>query len=128
MSEDDRRRLEALAPGMRGVSIPTGVDTDYFTPNGYREAAGAARVQRLDGLASQRGRRPLFRGRDPAADPAAVPDASFTIVGLQPDGPRVRELAIAAGIVVTGTVDDVRPWIGEAAVYVVPLAPAAARA
>ena len=69
VSEDDRRRLEALAPGMRAASIPTGVDTNYFTPDGYRERADAARVQRLDGLASERGRRHLFRRRDPAADP-----------------------------------------------------------
>ncbi len=51
---------------------------------------------------------------------AAVPDVSFTIVGRNP-GPRVRDLATRPGIVVTGTVEDVRPWIGEAAVYVVPL-------
>ena len=34
---------------------------------------------------------------------------------------RLREVAARAGIDVTGTVDDVRPSIGEAAVYVVPL-------
>ena len=35
--------------------------------------------------------------------------------------PRLRAAAARAGVVVTGTVDDVRPYVGEAAVYVVPL-------
>ncbi len=49
-----------------------------------------------------------------------VPGVSFTIVGRNP-GARVRELAAHPGVEVTGTIDDVRPSIGEAAVYVVPL-------
>ena len=32
VSADDRRRLERLAPDIAAVAIPTGVDTDYFTP------------------------------------------------------------------------------------------------
>ena len=38
VSEDDRRRLEELAPGIRAASIPTGVDTNYFMPDGRRSA------------------------------------------------------------------------------------------
>jgi glycosyltransferase involved in cell wall biosynthesis len=45
---------------------------------------------------------------------------SFTIVGRNP-GARVRELAARPGIVVTGTLDDVRPSIAEGSLYVVPL-------
>jgi glycosyltransferase involved in cell wall biosynthesis len=120
VSEDDRRRLEALAPGMRGVSIPTGVDTDYFTPDGYRERptqlvfSGSMDWHPNEDAVIHFADVILPRIR------ASVPDVSFTIVGRNP-GPRVRDLATRPGIVVTGTVEDVRPWIGEAAVYVVPL-------
>ena len=51
---------------------------------------------------------------------AQVPGASLTVVGRNPT-PRLREIAERAGIIVTGTVDDVRPPIQDAAVYVVPL-------
>ena len=120
VSEDDRRRLEALAPGIRAASIPTGVDTSYFTPNGRPE----------------RGNRLVFSGSmdwHPNEDAvvyfadailprirAEIPDATLTVVGRNPTA-RLREVASRAGIDITGTVDDVRPSIGEAAVYVVPL-------
>jgi hypothetical protein len=51
---------------------------------------------------------------------ARMPDATLTVVGRNPTL-RLREAAARHGIVVTGTVDDVRPSIAAAAVYVVPL-------
>ncbi len=49
-----------------------------------------------------------------------VPDISITMVGRKP--PReIEELAKDSHITVTGTVDDVRPYIAEASVYIVPL-------
>ena len=120
VSEDDRRRLEAVAPGIRAASIPTGVDTTYFTPNGHHE--------RLDRL--------VFSGSmdwQPNEDAVAyfadailpriraeIPGVTLTVVGRNPTA-RLREIASSAGIIVTGTVDDVRPSIAEGAVYVVPL-------
>ena len=122
VSEDDRRRLEQLAPGIRAASIPTGVDTDYFTPMPARRAAGAPGVQRIDGLASERGRRHLLRSsRSCRASAREIPETTFTVVGRNPTA-RLRDVAErAGGIIVTGTVDDVRPSIAEGAVYVVPL-------
>jgi glycosyltransferase involved in cell wall biosynthesis len=120
VSEDDRGRLEAIAPGIHAASIPTGVDTSYFTPNGYH-----AHPNRL-----------VFSGSmdwHPNEDAVAyfadailpriralVPDVSLTVVGRNPSA-RLRDLASRAGIVLTGTVDDVRPSIAEGEVYVVPL-------
>ena len=51
---------------------------------------------------------------------AAAPEAVFTIVGRNPS-PAVRALAALAGVEVTGTVPDVRPYYREASVAVVPL-------
>ncbi|HEY5617957.1 MAG TPA: glycosyltransferase [Vicinamibacterales bacterium] len=120
VSEDDRRRLEALAPGIRAVTVPTGVDTNYFTTNGHRERA--AHLVFSGSMDWHPNEDAVMHFADVVLPRirAQVPDASFTIVGRNPS-PRVRELAQRAGIVVTGTVDDVRPWIGEAAVYVVPV-------
>ncbi len=50
----------------------------------------------------------------------AEPDVTLTIVGRAPT-PAVRRLAELPGIDVTGRVDDVRPYLADADVYVVPL-------
>ncbi len=58
---------------------------------------------------------PRLRARHPAV--------RFAIVGRSPD-PAVQALAGEGGgngVIVTGTVDDVRPWIAHAAVVVAPL-------
>ena len=120
VSDDDKERLAELGSGNRIVSIPTGVNTGYFEPRG-----GAEVPARL-----------VFSGSmdwHPNEDAvcyfvdtilprirADVPNVSFTIVGRNPSA-RVRELAGHPGVTVTGTIDDVRPSIAEASVYVVPL-------
>ncbi len=47
-------------------------------------------------------------------------DARFAIVGRNPSAP-VRALCGDAGVVVTGAVDDVRPWLATADIVVAPL-------
>jgi glycosyltransferase involved in cell wall biosynthesis len=48
-----------------------------------------------------------------------MPEVSFVVVGRNP-GPRLEQLS-RHGVTVTGTVPDVRPFIEDAALYVVPL-------
>ncbi len=49
-----------------------------------------------------------------------IPETSLTVVGRKPSA-RLRAAASGAGIDVTGAVDDIRPYVAQAAVYVVPL-------
>ena len=51
---------------------------------------------------------------------AALPDARLLLVGRDP-GPAVRDLGGGAGVQVTGTVDDVRPYLASARVALAPL-------
>jgi glycosyltransferase involved in cell wall biosynthesis len=48
------------------------------------------------------------------------PQVRFWIVGKDPH-PRLAPLQQDPGVVVTGFVDDIRPYIGSAALYVIPL-------
>src|SRR6185503_7113005 len=48
------------------------------------------------------------------------PDAQVTVVGRDPSA-RLRAAASGRGVRLTGTVEDVRPYMSDAAVYVVPL-------
>jgi len=119
VSEDDRLRLEELA-GIRAASIPTGVNTDYFTPRHEVEVPGRLVFSGSMDWHPNEDAVCYFADEIFPLVRADVPGASFTIVGRNP-GARVRDLAARPGITVTGTLDDVRPSIGEGAVYVVPL-------
>jgi polysaccharide biosynthesis protein PslH len=50
----------------------------------------------------------------------AIPEVEFHIVGMNP-APRVQSLARTAGVRVTGSVPDIRPYLQHASVVVVPL-------
>ena len=51
---------------------------------------------------------------------AEIPEAEFWIVGRDP-APQVQALAAQPGVVVTGWVADIRPYLAQAGVVVVPL-------
>jgi glycosyltransferase involved in cell wall biosynthesis len=119
VSDDDRQRLEELA-GVRAVSIPTGVNTTFFTPRVDAEISGRLVFSgSMDWHPNEDAVR-YFADEILPRIRAEVPNVSFTIVGRNPSA-RVRDLAARPGIVVTGTLDDVRPSIAEGSVYVVPL-------
>src|SRR5947199_5375242 len=50
-----------------------------------------------------------------------IPPLSFTIVGRKPSEKLRTAAAADPGVQVTGTVDDIRPYVEEGSVYVVPL-------
>jgi sugar transferase (PEP-CTERM/EpsH1 system associated) len=115
---DTLRRLYAPLPPIDVVA--TGVDTAYFAPRDAAERPGRlVFTGSMDWLPNEdamvyfaRDMLPLIRAREP--------EASLSIVGRAPTAP-VRRLAAERGIEVTGRVDDVRPHIAAAQVYVVPL-------
>jgi sugar transferase (PEP-CTERM/EpsH1 system associated) len=120
VSEVDRAVLAAHAPRARVCAVPTGVDTTYFTPNGSEEQPGAlVFTGAMDWFPNEDGIAQFVETVFPRIR-AAAPDTSLTVVGRNP-GPRVRQLSAVPGVRVTGTVDDVRPYVAAAAVYVVPL-------
>jgi glycosyltransferase involved in cell wall biosynthesis len=120
VSEADRAVLSADAPGADVRAVPTGVDTTYFHPNGTRDVAATlvftgsmdwypnedAIIHFIDTIL------PTIR-RD-------FPQISLAVVGRNPSE-RVKRAAAVAGVEVTGTVPDIRPYVARAAVYVVPL-------
>ena len=120
VSEDDRQRLEALAPSARSVAIPTGVDTEYFKPrHGPEIPRRLVFTGSMDWYPNEDAILYFTEAILPTIR-AEIPDVSVVVVGRQPS-PQLRAAAEQAGIVVTGTVDDVRPYVDGAAVYIVPL-------
>lgn len=111
--------VTALLPDTPVVTVPNAVDTEYFAP-----AAATVDPERivLTGLMKYRpnvdGAQFFVRDVLPRIL-RARPAATFYVVGGEP-APEVTRLA-APNVVVTGGVDDVRPYVHESAVFVVPL-------
>jgi glycosyltransferase involved in cell wall biosynthesis len=119
VSAGDADALSRLAPAARVRAVPTGVDTAYIRPNGVPKlATGLVFTGSMDWYPNEDAILYFLRTSFPRIR-AEAPDVSLTIVGRNPS-PALRAAA-GPGIRVTGTVDDVRPFVDEAAVYVVPL-------
>jgi glycosyltransferase involved in cell wall biosynthesis len=120
VSSRDRVMLEAEAPGAVIREIPTGVDVGYFRPNGApRLQANLVFTGSMDWHPNEDAILYFIREMLPAIR-HEVPDVTLTVVGRNP-GLQLQEAAREAGVQVTGTVDDVRPYVDAASVYVVPL-------
>jgi len=120
VSEADRALLMACAPGADIRAVPTGVDTAYFHPNGAAEApATLVFTGSMDWYPNEDAILYFLESILPEIR-REVPGASLAVVGRDPTE-RLRAAGAAAGVRVTGTVADVRPYVAEAAVYVVPL-------
>ena len=131
VSQTDAEALCQLVPGLVPAVVPNGVDMAFYT----------APISPLDALPGPGSSDPtetslVFTGKmdfRPNVDAVLwfaqevlplirreVPGALFWVVGKDPH-PRLACLAQDPAVVLTGTVEDVRPYIAAAAVYVVPL-------
>ncbi len=101
-------------------AIPTGVDTDYFSPRPSNKSADLVFIGSMDWLPNIDGMTWFIREVLPLIR-AECPDSTLSIVGREPT-PELRALAkVAGGVEVTGTVPDIRPYLWGAAVSIVPL-------
>jgi polysaccharide biosynthesis protein PslH len=120
VSDVDRDIIVSQAPEANVHSIPTGVDIDYFKPEGSHEMqtelvfAGA-----MDWYPNEDGILHFIESTLPLIR-QQISDVSFTVVGRNPTL-RLSEAAEQAGVTVTGTVEDIRPYVAHSTVYVVPL-------
>ncbi len=121
VSEADAAALRAVAPGANIRVVSNGIDLDYYAPEAPQPTPRPTLV--FTGKMDYRpnidavlwfGQKvlPLVR--------QAVPDAEFVVVGRNPHA-RLDCLRNQPGVTLTGAVDDVRPLIRDAAVYVIPL-------
>lgn len=123
VSEREAEVVRARAPGRPITVLGNGVDLSFFTPNeGPEDPTRGRRIVftgAMDYFPNVDGVRHFCEQVLPRVQ-AAVPGARFAIVGRNPT-PAVRRLASRAGVEVTGTVPDVRPYLRGAAVAVAPL-------
>jgi polysaccharide biosynthesis protein PslH len=121
VSQADAQAMRALYGVSRIAAVPTGVDVGYFNPPETRQrSSDLVFIGSMDWLPNIDGIRwfvteilPLIHQR--------FPDCSLAIAGRRPP-PEIRRLAETyAHIHVTGTVPDIRPYLWESGVSIVPL-------
>jgi glycosyltransferase involved in cell wall biosynthesis len=124
VSPGDAEQLAAMAPGTAVEVIPNGVDVEYFKAGETGQGPTAGRMVftgSMNWLPNQdamlyfcQEMLPLMRSM-----PGPAAGWSLDIVGQSPSA-AVQALA-RAGVRVTGTVDDVRPYVAGGEVFIVPL-------
>jgi sugar transferase (PEP-CTERM/EpsH1 system associated) len=126
VSPADQAALARLSLHIRErlTLLPNGVDLDYWAPEEVApEAMMVAESLVFDGTMDFRPNVDAVKWFAREVWPLVRkdhPEAGFYIVGRNPV-PEVRSLADVQGITVTGPVDDMRPWVAGASVYVVPM-------
>lgn len=120
MSPNDERALASRAPGVRTSVVPNGVDTEYFTPDTDKETPALIYGGGMNMFANRDAVMYFLAEIWPTVR-AQRPDVRFFAVGQDPPKELVALAERDPQVVVTGYVSDIREFIGQAAVYVVPL-------
>ncbi len=120
VSEIDAEAIRGF--GAKQVSsIPTGVDIEYFAgPERREHKADLVFVGSMDWMANIDGARWFVREALPLIRKHR-PECTLALAGRKPSAELADLARIDAGIAVTGTVPDIRPWMWGAAVSIVPL-------
>jgi sugar transferase (PEP-CTERM/EpsH1 system associated) len=126
VSETDAKVLRSLTPNLEPTVVPNGVDMDFYTaPGPPMEAQEAPGGWDLVFTAKMDFRPNVdavlwFAKEVLPRIRRESPETRFWVVGKDPH-PRLASVADDPAIVLTGWVEDVRPYIAGAAVYVIPL-------
>jgi sugar transferase (PEP-CTERM/EpsH1 system associated) len=121
VSENDSKYFSFYTNPEKITVVPTGVDIDYFHPMLRPEkATSMVFTGSMDWLPNEDAILYLSESILPKIR-VQEPGAAVWVVGRSPSQ-KLRDVgAKKVGIHVTGTVEDVRPYIAESQVYIVPL-------
>jgi sugar transferase (PEP-CTERM/EpsH1 system associated) len=122
VSEEDCEQMRSEYGAENVFDVPTGVDTEFFRPSGVEKSAPHNLVftGSMDWLPNEDAIR-YFTEQIMPRIKSQIPDATLTVVGRNPYQSLVELAKNDDSIIVTGRVDDVRPYMERAAAYVVPL-------
>jgi glycosyltransferase involved in cell wall biosynthesis len=123
VSELDAQRLKEIVPSVRTSVVANGVDVDYFRGAGARVAPKDGRLIMVSGMNWFPNKdAAIYMARDiwPALA-ASMPSLSLTVVGASPPAEVTSLAAADSRVTATGFVDDVRPHMNEAQIYLCPM-------
>lgn len=122
VSREDREMMQQQYGVENVYDVPTGVDTDFFRPSARATPKPHSLVftGSMDWLPNEDAIRYFTETVMPRIK-QTVPDVTLTVVGRDPYPALVELSKRDPSVIVTGRVEDVRPYMDEAAVYIVPL-------
>ena len=116
----DEQVIRGLSPRLNTLTIANGVDMEYFAPDStVLEADKIVFTGVMDYAPNEDAALHFVEDIFPLVK-AKRPDLQFWIVGSGPSE-RVKALTRISGVHVTGKVEDVRPYVRSATVFVCPL-------
>ncbi|MCD6162707.1 MAG: glycosyltransferase [candidate division Zixibacteria bacterium] len=120
-SEEDKTILAKHCPDANIAVVPNGVDIEYFQPdndlvekNSLVFAGGLNWFPNLDAMI-------YFKNDIWPILKSKIPNISMNLIGMKPGRELLEFSKKDESFKVLGFVDDVRPYIAKAAVYVVPI-------
>ena len=122
VSEDDSQLMRDRYGIERVAAVPTGVDTDFFQSRGSRTVEPRTLVftGSMDWMPNQDAIR-FFMAEIMPLIAKEVTGVRLLVVGRNPGAALTELAATRQDVVVTGRVDDVRPFIEQARCYIVPI-------
>jgi sugar transferase (PEP-CTERM/EpsH1 system associated) len=121
VSDHDRDIFSKVIDPSRITVIPTGVDVEYFRPSPDREQLTTLVFSGAMDWMPNEDAMVYFIKRIWPRIRMQIPNASLCVVGRNPSRALLELAASHQGIEITGIVEDIRPFVHRAAVYVVPL-------
>lgn len=121
VSENDKQECLKLAPEAKVDVVPNGVDTEsYQEPAATRPRHGLVFTGLMNWHPNEDGIEWFLREIAPQVF-NHQPDTKLTVVGKNPSGRMARLVDKFDNVNLTGYVDDVRPYLHQGLVYIVPL-------
>jgi len=121
VSGDDLKVLKTMSPSANFVIIPNGVDTGYFVPDGTPSLPNSLIwVGGMNNMYNSEAVDFFIEEIFPLIQ-EEIPEVKFTVVGKSPTRKLLHLAKTNKNIEVVGYVNDVRPYICKAAVYIAPI-------
>ena len=122
VSVEDREQMKDEYGAEAVFDVPTGVDVEFFQPNNAVKPVPHSLVftGSMDWLPNDDAIRYFTREIMPLIK-NKLPDVTLTVVGRNPAPALVDLSKEDPSLIITGRVDDVRPYMENAAAYIVPL-------
>lgn len=120
VSELEEAEFKQILPDLKTTVVHNGVDIDYYKPLDMKQkravvyTGGLNMYANLDAVT-------YFIDKILPQIKKSIPDIIFYIIGQDPPPHLVEKARSDPALNITGFVDDVRPYVAESAVYVVPL-------
>ena len=120
MSGADGEELRNIAGNIEVAVVPNGVDTDYFIPAQGNEGPSLIYTGGMNMFANRDAVLYFLNEIWPAIR-AQEPNVKFYAIGQDPPPELVKIARDDPQVIVPGYVEDIRPFVAQASVYVVPL-------